>query len=253
METRKIIEHIVRGMEHYMEVLALPSHMGKYGDGVCSWIKPKGEADGPAAVYRVNFGDKTDDQIRQIIQLYRKNGIPDYWCVTPLSTPDHIRDILVSLEILESNSEDGSGMALFPDEYSRSLTDTERTSTIPVRKVNDKKDFKIWTDIANEVLHGCQLLDPELYFPLCESGKMVCFLGYSGEIPVATSATMNNNGSGTLEFIATLPDYRKKGIGTAVCRAAVDQLIKENASIITLRARAMGVSLYEALGFKAYY
>lgn len=252
MENQKIIEHIVHGMEYYMEILAMPSHMEKYNDGMCSWIKPKEGATGPDAVYRVNFGDKTDDQIRQIIQSYRKNGVPDYWCVTPLSTPSHVRDILVSLEILESNAEDELGMALLPDEYS-SWTDTESTSIIPVRKVNNKEDFKIWTDIANEVLHGFQLLDPDLYFPLCESGKMVCFLGYSGEMPVATSATMNNNGSGTLEFIATLPDYRKKGIGAAVCRAAIEQLISDGVSIISLRARAMGVSLYKALGFKAYY
>ncbi len=250
MEHREIIGHIIRGMEYYMEVLALPAHMEKYEDGMCSWIKPRAGATGPEAVYRVSFGNKTEDQIRQIIQAYRKNGVPDYWCLTPLSTPDHVGDILVSLKILEESSEDKLGMALFPSEY-RNWTDND--TSIPVRKVNNKEDFKIWTDIANEVLHGFELLDPVLYFPLCESGKMVCFLGYSGDLPVATSATMNNNGNGTLEFIATLPDYRKKGVGSAVCRAAIEQLIKDGVSIISLRAKAMGVSLYTALGFKAYY
>jgi len=253
MENREIVEHIVHGMEYYVETLALPSHMEKYSDGMCAWIKPREGAMGPEVVYRVNFGDHTDEQIRQILQSYRDKGLPDYWCVTPLSTPNHIRDILVSLGIVEAQAENNPGMALFPDEYRGNWDCEEPVSTKSVRKVNCKEDFKIWTDIANEVLHGCQLLDPELYFPLCESGKMTCFLGYRGEVPVSTSATINNNGSATLEFVATLPNYRKQGIAAAVCRAAIEQLIRENAYMITLRAREMGVSLYKKLGFKVYY
>ena len=82
---------------------------------------------------------------------------------------------------------------------------------------------------------------------------MICFLGYSGETPVASSAVMRNNQNGSLEFIATLPEYRNRGIGAAVCRAAIEQLINDNVSIITLRARAMAISLYKSLGFKTYF
>ena len=64
---------------------------------------------------------------------------------------------------------------------------------------------------------------------------------------------MNHNWNGTVEYIATLPDYRGNGIGTAVCRAAVRQLMGEGAFMISLRARPMGVSLYASLGFKAYF
>jgi GNAT superfamily N-acetyltransferase len=253
MENREIVEHIVHGMEYYMETLALPSHMEKYSDGMCSWIKPKDGAMGPEAVYRVNFGDNSDEQIRQILQSYRNQGLPDYWCITPLSAPNHIRDILVSLKILEANAENNPGMALFPDEYRGNRDCDKPASTITVRIVNNKSDFRIWTDIANEVLHGCRLLDPDQYYTLCESGKMGCFLGYRGEVPVSTSATINNNGSATLEFVATLPNYRKQGFAAAVCHAAIEQLIRENAYVITLRAREMGVSIYKKLGFKVYY
>ena len=58
--------------------------------------------------------------------------------------------------------------------------------------------------ITNAVLFGFQLLDPDLYDPLCESGKIVCFLGYCGDTPVSASAAMHHNGNGTLELIATL-------------------------------------------------
>lgn len=251
MKNQKIVEQIIHGMDSYMEVLASPSHMEKYDDGMCAWIKPIQEGEeGPAAVYRVNFGDKTDDQIRQIIQSYRAVGVPDYWDVTPLSTPEHIKDLLISLGVMRENSEGVVGMALLPEEY---VPDAKGITGISARKVNGREDFKIWTDIVNEALHGCRLLDPALYYPICESGDMICFLGYSDETPVATSATMKHDGNGTLEFIATLPAFRKRGIGAAVCRAAIEQLIGDGVSVITLRAREMGVSLYKFLGFKEYF
>jgi len=103
------------------------------------------------------------------------------------------------------------------------------------------------------VLHGFQLLGCDDYYPLYESGKMVCFLGYSEGIPAATSAVLDHEGNGTLEFNATLPDYRKKGLGTAVCRAAIKHLVDDGVVHISLRARAEGVSLYTALGSKVYF
>jgi GNAT superfamily N-acetyltransferase len=251
MENQRIVEQIIHGMDHYMEVLALPAHMEKYDDGICAWIKPRAKGtEGPAAVYKVYFGDKTDEQIREIIQSYRAVGVPDYWDVTPLSTPGRIKDLLISLDVMKQSSEGVVGMALLPEEY---VPQTKSTTGISARKANGREDFKIWTDIANEALHGCRLLDPELYYPVCESGEMTCFLGYSGETPVATSSAMMHDGNGTLEFIATLPDYRKRGIGACVCRAAIEQLIGDSVSIITLRAREMGVSLYTSLGFKQYF
>ena len=88
--------------------------------------------------------------------------------------------------------------------------------------------------------------------PPCESGKIVCFIGYSDKVPVATSATMNNNVNGTLKFIAKLPDYRKKGIGRAICRAAIEQLIEDGAHIISLRALSrFGSILRQAYGLVA--
>ena len=94
MENHEIVKHIVHGMEYYMGTLALPKHMAKHDDGMCAWINPKPGAMGPEAVYRVNFQDRTEHQIRQIIQMYRENGMPEHWCITPLSTPEGIRDLL---------------------------------------------------------------------------------------------------------------------------------------------------------------
>jgi len=255
MENQEIIEHIVYGMEYYIETLAIPPHMENYDDGMCAWIKPKNGTTGPACVYKVDFGDKSDEEIRVLVQLYREKGAPAPWFVTPLSTPKHVREILINMGLMNPADADmnDQGMAIPPEQMADIVTRANDASVICVKRVDNKEDFKTWCDISNDVLHGSELLNPIFYYPLCESGKMVCFLGYSGNTPVATSAAMNNDGNATLEFIATIPAYRKKGMGSAVCRAAINHLINDGASVISLRAREIGVSLYKSLGFRAYF
>ena len=52
MENQKIVEQIIHGMDHYMEVLALPCPHEKYDDGMCAWIKPR-EAGGGRSGRRI--------------------------------------------------------------------------------------------------------------------------------------------------------------------------------------------------------
>ena len=252
MENEKIIEHIVHGLEYYMKTLALPSHMEKHVDKVCSWIKPKeGINNGPEGVYKVNFENMSDKQIRHLVQYYSKRGAPDYWFVSPFSKPDNLRNILAELGKMLNND---MGMAIPPEKMAHAPWRTKYDPLIPVKRVDTKSDFKIWADIVNKTLFDKQIIDPDHYYPLCESGKIICFLGFCGKTPAATSMTlMTDNMSGKLEWIATLLEYRKKGMGTAVCCAGIEQLIKDRARIITLTAREMGISLYETLGFKIYF
>ena len=106
MENQRIIEHIVYGMEYYVETLAIPAHMEKYDDGMCAWIKPQNGTAGPACVYKVNFGDKSDEEIRGLVQLYREKGAPAAWFVTPLSTPNHVREILFNMGLMNPTDAD---------------------------------------------------------------------------------------------------------------------------------------------------
>jgi ribosomal protein S18 acetylase RimI-like enzyme len=254
METKNIIDHIARGMEYYIETLAIPQHMEQYDDGICAWIKPKAGEHGAACVYKVNFVGKSDNEIVSLVNAYREKGAPRAWFTTPLSTPQHIQNLLTDIGLMDTSQNpdlNDQGMAIPPEKMIRKSLVC--ANGISVKRVDQYEDFKAWCDIANRVLHGFDLLNPEFYYPVCESGKMICFLGCIDQIPVATSAVMNHSGNGTLEFIATLPEYRKKGMGTLVCQAAINQLIDDGAFIISLRARSVGVSLYASLGFQVYY
>ena len=116
MENQAVIACIIRGMEHYLETLALPPHMEHYDDGVCAWIKPRAGQAGPACVYKVNFGDRPEAEVARLIQAYRAGGAPDPWFVTPLSTPGYVRDLLSGLGLMDDAHADmhDQGMAIPP-------------------------------------------------------------------------------------------------------------------------------------------
>ena len=74
-----------------------------------------------------------------------------------------------------------------------------------------------------------------------ENGKV---LGYVGSQTVLGETDMMN--------IATHPDYRKNGIGTALVNALIDALAKQGSHSLMLEVRASNntaISLYNKLGF----
>jgi Acetyltransferase (GNAT) family. len=246
MNNGKIIENIVRGMIYYSVFLASPPHMEHFYDGMCAWMKPRAGENGAAVVYKACFGDKCDDEIRVLIDSYRGIGIPDEWFLTPLSTPRNVRELLGGMGIAVSG--DAYGMALAADKMDASLWD-DNESGISVRKVSGKDDFITWANMVNDTLFECIILDPEYYCPMFEAGKITCYLGYYGGEPAAVSSFLNDNGNATLEFIATKAEHRRKGLGAAVCGAAVRQMLIDGADCISLRATPEGMKLYETLGF----
>jgi len=249
MDNKVIIERIVQGMDYYSEFLAEPSHMEHYDDGMCAWINPKEGANGASVVYKAYFGDKPDEEIRQIVSSYRKKGMPNEWFLTPLSTPKHIRGLLTEIDIKVSG--DSFGMALPPEKMD--IAHWEKIeSRVTVRQVNSKDEFFTWANLVNDVLFNYQILDPEHYYSLFRKGRIICFLGYDDE-PAAASAILNDNGNATLEFIATKPEHRRKGMGTAVCRAAIKQMLENGAKCISLRGTPEGMLLYKSLGFEKYF
>jgi GNAT superfamily N-acetyltransferase len=142
-------------------------------------------------------------------------------------------------------------MALFQES---ALLGNEIKGEIRVRPVRNLDEFGIWTDICNAVLHnGYAIMHRVNHFHLCEKGIMPCYIGFYSDKPVAVSAILNNHGISSLEFVATLADYRRKGLAKALITTAVNKAIDNGAKIITTRAFADAKNIYKSVGFKVYY
>lgn len=76
------------------------------------------------------------------------------------------------------------------------------------------------------------------------------FVGYVDGKPVATSAGVTAAGIVGVSLVASVPEARRRGYGTALTWAAVAQGRTEGASVSYLHATAMGRPVYETMGYR---
>ena len=73
--------------------------------------------------------------------------------------------------------------------------------------------------------------------------------------PVATGRLTLNagpNGAAVITWVATLPDFRRRGIGEAVMRFLLDAAERSGAEVVVLSAQAPALAFYRRLGFVPY-
>jgi ribosomal protein S18 acetylase RimI-like enzyme len=68
---------------------------------------------------------------------------------------------------------------------------------------------------------------------------------------------VNSDGSGRLQMVAVHPDARRRGVGFAVCRTALNQLRERGVTVVHVGTggdafHAPARRLYESLGFTGY-
>jgi len=78
------------------------------------------------------------------------------------------------------------------------------------------------------------------------AGPIRLFMGYVGARPVATSGARLGHGIVDVEWVSTLPEYRERGIGTALTWVATLAGPEDPATLITSDE---GRSIYAAMGY----
>lgn len=145
-------------------------------------------------------------------------------------------------------AEDEVYMALLPHEFIPAET------SFSVHQAADETAFADCAQVVNAVLSdGRPDLHPVHHAPLMKVGRIRCHVLYEEGKPVSAAVTMAKEGAVSLEFVATLPDFRRRGYSAAVCRQAVADALRQGAEIVTLRAVSPAVArLYARMGFRAY-
>jgi ribosomal protein S18 acetylase RimI-like enzyme len=89
-------------------------------------------------------------------------------------------------------------------------------------------------------------------FKLFDSSLLVNYLAIFNEDPVAISSVLYYRGIAGIFNVATIPDYRGKGIGTAITLAPLMDAKKKGYEIAWLESSEMGKNLYKRIGFQEY-
>ncbi|WP_342438300.1 GNAT family N-acetyltransferase [Paenibacillus sp. FSL L8-0436] len=124
---------------------------------------------------------------------------------------------------------------------------------ITINKVNSAEEFKLWALLNNFVIHqGLPIIHPEHHYPVCQESILSCFNVYDQGTLAGVSSLINHNGIFSLEFVAVLGAFRRRGVATAAIIAAVEDAIAQGAELITVRAMGKNKYLLPKLGFRIY-
>jgi GNAT superfamily N-acetyltransferase len=253
MNSLQIMKYIDDGANFYCRQLGNASHMEFVNNGYYSMIYPKEGQEGGTSLFDVTLDHLDDEQALKKVKEIKDRNVHTWW---GLCLSDRIYNMVwgkdrpvLTPEQIENGDE--FYMAIFSNQkpvYSKPVDD------ITIQLVTTLEEFSIWADICNAVLHGGYPIVHRInHYDICKNGIMPCYIGYYQGKPVAVSSILNNNGASSLEFVATLEEFREKGLAKALCQRAVDDAFSSGANIITTRAFADAKNLYKSLGFKIYY
>lgn len=196
--------------------------------------------------------EEADAAIQAAIGRCRVRRVPMMWLVGPASRPAGLGQRLVADGFVHIGDEPGMAADL--------LALNEGVPTPPdlsIERVGEEGAMREFADVqavafempgfAADAIYefGCEVLgDPQ--------SPMRVYIGRLKGEAVAASLLQLGAGVAGISNVATLPQARRQGIGSAMTLAALLEARALGYRVGTLRASQMGIGVYRRLGFREY-
>jgi pimeloyl-ACP methyl ester carboxylesterase/GNAT superfamily N-acetyltransferase len=192
--------------------------------------------------------ENADQQIRHVIAEYQKRHLPFSWWVSESDTPSDLEDRLVKHGL--TFKEKDIGMVLDLDKFL-----PESAQVLHFEPVHSQKTIKDFADIIRSVGGHPECYDrfyKQIPFAVLEEGSpLEMHVAYLREnpLPVVTGVIVFGGSIAGIYYLATLPDQRRKGYGTAMMKYLFNRAKQKGYLLAGLEASHEGESLYKRLGF----
>lgn len=205
-----------------------------------------------SCVYRTDFpAELASERIEQVLQRYRIEGcLPMWWIVGPSSEPANLGKCL---------ERQGFRCFAHPHGMFAFLSALNQRIELPgdfiIERVTNSSLLMKWVEIvrvADEISESLMAGFYELYQSQGYGSDAPChlFLGKVNNQPVATSRLFPAGGIAGIYHVATLPEARGRGFGTAMTLAAAHAGRELGYQVGGLFATPAGYPLYHRLGFQ---
>jgi GNAT superfamily N-acetyltransferase len=201
------------------------------------------------SVMRARVPDhRADALIESRLDDCRRRNVPMLWWTGPSSLPIDLRARLARHGFL---LEPAFGMAaeLRPDSPPRASDDS-----IQIEAVEDPSTMAVWSQLLCDSFgaprrFGDAFADLAAAIGLDARSPFRHFLARVRGEPAATCSLFLGGGVAGIYDVATLPQRRRRGIGSFVTRAAMDQARALGYRMAILHSSTSGLGLYRSLGF----
>lgn len=199
----------------------------------------------PNAIFKTDV--KNDQGIDLIKQEILNKRIANKWLIGPNCKPENLPSILQNHRFRLHDT--WKGMACNLDVVIDNNIEVDGLKSI---HVSDYDDLKRWAHVATYGLFRGNHIDADVFKDIFLHPDISFYLGLYDDKPVATSMGYFHKNIAGIYIVSVLPDYRRKGIGTAITSRPVIDAVEKNCSIAVLEATKMGESVYKKIGFKEY-
>lgn len=187
-------------------------------------------------------------KVRDIINLFKDSDTPFSWWVSDQDTPISLKNALINMGLIYK--EENIGMYLLLDAF-----ENGSNHRINFHKVDSYLKLKEFSEIIVSVGGNSQAFQ-KIYSKIpvdaiIETNDFEMYVGYLDDQPIVSGILVSYAGVAGIYYVATVPNQRKQGFGTAMMRYLLTQAKHRRIPIATLQASREGKSLYEKLGFKA--
>jgi ribosomal protein S18 acetylase RimI-like enzyme len=197
--------------------------------------------------------DKVETQILELKAFFASHRLPWQWLIGLDANSSSLENSLSKHGLIRLR--DMSGMAISLQEVGES---TAKIDNFDIVFVDNTDLMREWVRIAGIVFdipisNLFDFLDIELSLGFGRNLPVRRFIGLLNGTPVATSALCLRAGVGGIYWVATLPETRQRGIGTAMTRKALTEARDCGYQLGILQAGHSSARIYQKIGFKEYY
>lgn len=203
--------------------------------------------------------DHVKELVNTIIRFYESNNRTPAIYITPFTQPNNLVEYLKEM---------GFGLQ-FRDAWMFYEGIQSKEGQIPhsfsIREVKNTNDMDIFVKIFNESYGGTPTEgEPyaglptyygealkESFSKLHPNKKIINYLASMNNKVVGIGSFIFSRGYGGIYNVATIPEYRKKGVGTAISKKIIDNSIKHNIKVLFLQTEKGSYveQFYNKLGF----
>ncbi len=193
------------------------------------------------------LADNVDQRIEEVKQFYEQRAVPFAWWVGTLDMPRDLPVLLTQHGFEHDEQELGMVLPL-------AVYEPVSSGPLIIERVLDRSTLSLFdrvhvicgfTQDAFEKRFG--LLNPVCYG---EGSSIELYIGCIGDEVAVTGMLVLHAGVAGIYYIATVPDQRRKGYGTAMMHSLLTRAKMQGYAYAVLQASAMGAPVYKRLGFE---
>jgi ribosomal protein S18 acetylase RimI-like enzyme len=224
------------------------SHRPFYDDGELSRVNCA-PSPWPNGILGARIGNaNVDDKIKLVIGQMATGMAPRLWMTGPSMQPQDLDQHLLRFGFAKRS--EAIGMAVDLSEWP---LNSVPPPALEIHTVSDDLSLQSWAKVVTIGLFRRPESEADHFAHVISKATSGCdttlYLGTVGGQPVASSTLYLSDGIAGIYHVATLPDFRNKGIGRSITLAPLLRAKAMGFRTAILQATQLGQPVYTRLGF----